>query len=271
MAFIVNSSNLLNKAFSKKVETYQILDENNVQDKRVFLNQIDVPTGSSYQISAPKNGLIWFHVIQGELKNKEQILTKNEMTLLTASHTIEVIAQTDSRLILGTISEASIYEKDFTEKVKPYISFDWSREPVLRAEHDTRERIYLASKGLINTEVLKGEMIKYPSGASGGAHHHQGAHHFQYVLNGSGIAVLEGKEFELKTGDVLFNLENEVHWFYNKEQEDFIFVEFFVPGESKTVWQPDANVCGWLPTGKDSSGNTSVRELQYHIHGQGDV
>jgi quercetin dioxygenase-like cupin family protein len=248
-----------------------ILNEINVPDKRVTLDQIKLAENQKFNLTAPLNGLIWFHVLKGTLKSPDKTFDYSQMTVITSGFSLDLLAMAESELLIGTVQDATIYEKDFKEKVKPILSFDWTKEPVLKAEHDSRERIYLASKGLLATEVIKGEMITYPKGASGGAHHHEGAHHFQFVIKGEGVAVLDGEEFNLNTGDVLYNLENEVHYFYNKEESDFVFIEYFIPGESKTVWQPDAYVCGWVPTGIDSQGRKPSRDLSYHIHGQGDV
>jgi hypothetical protein len=43
-----------------------------------------------------------------------------------------------------------------------------------------------------------------------------------------------------------------------------VFVEFFVPGEYKTIWAPGAAVCTWLPTGRDIQGQKPAREIQAH-------
>jgi quercetin dioxygenase-like cupin family protein len=114
-------------------------------------------------------------------------------------------------------------------------------------------------------------MIIYPPGASGAAHHHEGAEHFQYLISGGGTAILEAQELDLQPGDLLYNFENEVHSFANNTDDSMVFVEFFVPGESSTVWIPGANACGWQPTGVDIQGRVPAREVGYHIHGQGDV
>ena len=69
---------------------------------------------------------------------------------------------------------------------------------------------------------------------------------------------------------MLYNYENEIHAFINEGKEDFVFVEFFVPGSCETVWVPDAKLCAWLPTGADKQGRKPVREIAYHVHGKDD-
>jgi quercetin dioxygenase-like cupin family protein len=183
-----------------------LLNQQNVPDKRVTLDQIKLLQNQKYVLTAPPNGLIWFHVIKGSLKSTEKTFDYSTMTMITSGFSLDLVAVDESELLIGTIQDATIYEKDFKTQTKPIVSFDWTKEPVLKAEHDSRERIYLATKGLLATEVVKGEMITYPKAASGGAHHHEGAHHFQFVLKGEGVAVLEGEEFNLSAGDVLYKI-----------------------------------------------------------------
>jgi hypothetical protein len=76
---------------------------------------------------------------------------------------------------------------------------------------------------------------------------------------------------DIQAGDLVYNYENEVHSFRNDYDEDMVFVEFFVPGESRTVWVPGANVCTWNPTGQDIKGREPVRQVAGHVHGEGDV
>ena len=82
-------------------------------------------------------------------------------------------------------------------------------------------------------------------------------------------AVLEGEEKKLETYDLLYHFEKEKHWFYNKSQSDFVFVEFFVPGDYKTIWSPNAKVCTWSPTGKNYLGEIPSRRIERHVSGKG--
>jgi len=111
-------------------------------------------------------------------------------------------------------------------------------------------------------------MIRYPSGTQAPAHHHEGAEHFQYVLKGNCTALLGGETSTLSAGDVLYNYEMEVHSFINDGDEEFVFVEFFIPGSCKTIWAPGANPCAWLPTGADIMGRSPSRDISYHVHGE---
>ena len=55
--------------------------------------------------------------------------------------------------------------------------------------------------------------------------------------------MLDGKATKLSASDLLYNYEHESHAFINETDEEFVFVEFFVPGPCETVWSPGANLC----------------------------
>ncbi len=125
-------------------------------------------------------------------------------------------------------------------------------------------RIYIATKNLWGLDAVKGEIIIYPKNAKAPAHHHVGAEHFQFVLAGAGIALVNGKEIKVQAGDLIYNYENEIHWFKNSNSEAFSFAEFFVPGVYKTIWAKKENVCTWSPTGRNVEGSKPTREIKRH-------
>ena len=146
-----------------------------------------------------------------------------------------------------------------SEEIKPLLS-----------EFDSRKRIYLASPGLWQgLSCVKGEMIIYPKGGTAPLHHHENAEHFQYIMEGTGTVTFENSEHIVEKGDILYFFENEVHAFENKDADEFVFAEFFVPGSYKTIWAKDANVCTWLPTGKDLRGRKAARHIEKHVAGEG--
>lgn len=64
--------------------------------------------------------------------------------------------------------------------------------------------------------------------------------HFFFVLAGRGVLHANDEVIELGPGDVAMIDENEVHWFENPHDEEFTFIELWVPAPSETVWvDPD--------------------------------
>jgi quercetin dioxygenase-like cupin family protein len=141
---------------------------------------------------------------------------------------------------------------------------DWTAEPLLDSKFDTRKRIYLVTPKLNVSEAMKGEMIIYPPLASAPNHHHEGAEHFQYVLRGSATVFLSEEPKKVRAGDVLYNYASERHAFINDGDGEFVFVEYFVPGNYTTVWADKDKVCTWTPTGKNIRGGQSSRQIAAH-------
>ena len=107
-------------------------------------------------------------------------------------------------------------------------------------------------------------MIIYPPGTEASNHHHEGAEHFMYVTNGRGTAFANESPLPVRKGDLIYYADRARHYLRNDGAEDMVFVEFFVPGEYKTIWVPGAPVCTWTPTGKSICGEKPAREIRRH-------
>jgi quercetin dioxygenase-like cupin family protein len=246
----------------------QLLGPGDATDGRVTAEVRNLNVGEAWSIESSAGSLLWIQLIGGSAKLEDSLITRDHIVMASGGARLDLVCESPAQLFYAHVPNARDYDENLVQSV---VVHDWSREPVLNSEHDSRQRIYLASPKLWGTRAVKGEMIIYPPGASGAAHHHEGAEHFQYLISGGGTAILEAQELDLQPGDLLYNFENEVHSFANNTDDSMVFVEFFVPGESSTVWIPGANACGWQPTGVDIQGRVPAREVGYHIHGQGDV
>jgi len=246
-----------------------VLAPGRLADDRLSIELLSLPASDSIEISTDDGELAWLQVLSGDCRLDADPLTPGCIAMLARGAVATLTADATARVLAARVPRAVDYDDRLARLARVLV--DWTTEPVLSSEHDARRRIYLASPRLWGTSAVKGEMIIYPPDCSGAAHHHVGAEHFQYLLSGAGVAVLGDTEVPLAAGDLLYNFENELHWFRNDGPADMVFVEFFVPGESTTVWAPGAHACGWEPTGHDIKGREPSRQLSYHIHGQGDV
>ncbi len=70
--------------------------------------------------------------------------------------------------------------------------------------------------------------------------------------------------FRVRRGDVVYYPDGEWHYLRSDPAAEMRFVEFFVPGEYKTVWAEGAQVCTWNPAGTDIRGNKPARKIQAH-------
>ena len=269
MAFIVRAEERSPGPAAPGIRAEWVLAPGRLPDDRLIVEVVRMDPDAVLEVPTTEPELAWFQVLTGSVRVDDEATDGDWICMVAGGRGVTLVATEPAVVLLARVPRAADYDPAVAAGM--FRRVDWSTEPVLDSEHDARRRIYLASSGLWGTEAVKGEMIIYPPGASGAAHHHEGAEHFQFIVAGSGTAVLEDREVDLAEGDLLYNLENEVHWFANRTAEDMVFVEFFVPGQSRTVWVPGVDVCGWNPTDTDIKGRAAARRLAYHVHGQGDV
>lgn len=121
--------------------------------------------------------------------------------------------------------------------------------PRLHSTRDTRDRVDLVTKDIFPTTDLKADRITYHPGDTAAAHRHPDCKHFFFVLDGEGILHCGDQEFELGAGDVVLVEEDEVHWFENRSEANFEFIELWVPAPTTpTVWVSQ-DQCTWAPNG----------------------
>jgi quercetin dioxygenase-like cupin family protein len=234
------------------------------------VSRVTVPAGATFDGTAAKDAAVWFQVLSGEGRVNGQPIDDASVVFARPGTALSVEAGRALDLLWTVVPRAERFDAALGNAEPGIVVTDWTREPVLQSEHDSRTRTYVATEGLTGTWAIKAEIITYPPGGAAPEHHHEGAEHFQFILSGRGTAVLNGVEAPLEAGDVLYNYENELHYFFTDPDagEDFVFVEFFIPGQCLTVWAAEAKACAWLPTGKDSRGSVPVRDIGYHVHGQ---
>lgn len=120
--------------------------------------------------------------------------------------------------------------------------------PQLTSTRDTRARVDLVTEETFGLTELRVDRITYHPGDTAAAHYHRDAKHFFFVLEGGGILHADGEPIEIAAGDVALVRENEVHWLENPHDEDFSFIELWVPAPTDTVWVSD-DQCTWAPAG----------------------
>lgn len=78
-------------------------------------------------------------------------------------------------------------------------------------------------------------MRRFVMGPGGGMPEHTNAvEHEQYVLRGRARISIDGEEFEVRAGDVVFIPEGAPHWYRNVGEEDFEFL-CIVPNKNDVV------------------------------------
>lgn len=272
MTLLIRGTKIAKYEVSDGVSQKLLLNRHETGDSRLEIKKISLNAKVNFELTLEQNSLNWLHALTSGLVVNSHKFDMQSLIVLNGGTKIiiENVGDTEAELLFCAIPKVS----RFLSQSEP-IPFDnhlvdWSVEPVLVSEFDSRKRIYLASPGLWQgVSCVKGEMIIYPHGGAAPPHHHEGAEHFQYIMAGSGIVTFNETEHVVEKGDILYFFENELHAFANKEPEEFVFSEFFVPGSYNTVWQNDSNICTWLPTGKNINGKKASRHIEKHVHGEG--
>ena len=275
MAVHFNEASVAAEAFGVNAARQRLLTEARVSGTNIHLDRWTLRAGGAVELDVPTKNLAWFQMLEGESTfsspDGELALTRSHIAFLPPGFKGKLTSSAGAVLLYAEVPDAARFDANFTAKPPELRVVDWTREPVLDSEHDARKRIYVVTPKLFGTRALKGEMIIYPPDTRAANHHHEGAEHFMYLLQGRATAYANEQPMEVRAGDVCYFHDLERHFFHSEGTEDMVFVEFFVPGEYKTVWVPGAKLCTWVPTGRSLSGEKPVREIGKHTFANADV
>jgi len=268
MATIFNESEIAAEPAERGAARQHLLTEKRVSGTRILLDRLTLAPGGEARLAVPAQGLAWFQMLQGEAvlahDGERQALTDAHVAFLPPNYAATISCSRGAVLLYGEIPDAVSLDPALAKNPPGFRVVDWTREPVLDSEHDARKRIYLVTPKLFGTKAVKGEMIIYPPGTAAANHHHMGAEHFMVMLRGRGTVYANEKPFPVRKGDVIYFPDLERHYLKAAPDEELVFAEFFAPGEFKTVWVDESQICTWRPTGLDIRGQTPAREIKAH-------
>jgi quercetin dioxygenase-like cupin family protein len=288
VALTLNESSVAAESIAAHVKRQPLLTAAHTRDGKVLLDRLTVEAGGTHALTIGAGDLAWVQILDGAASlthagapgtasvdtSPTSSLTPSHIVFLPPGFSGTLASPAGSAgvtLLYATVPHAARFDPAFTQSPPPFRIIDWTREPVLDSEHDARKRIYLATPKLFGTHAIKGEMIIYPPGTQAANHHHVGAEHFMYVLKGAGTAFANESPIAVRKGDLIYYGDQERHYLRAGSEEDMVFVEFFVPGEYKTVWAPGAAICTWTPTGRSISGEKPVREIARHSSADAEI
>jgi quercetin dioxygenase-like cupin family protein len=268
MATIFNESEIAAEPAEHGAARQHLLTDARVPGTRILLDRLTLVAGAKASLAVPAQGLAWLQMLQGEAvlahDGERLALTDAHVAFLPPGYSATISSGAGAVLLVGEIPDAARLDPTLTKNPPGFRVVDWTREPVLDSEHDARKRIYLVTPKLFGTKAVKGEMIIYPPGTAAANHHHVGAEHFMVVLRGRGTVYANEKPFPVAKGDVIYYPDLERHYLEAAPDEELVFAEFFAPGEFKTVWVDESQICTWRPTGRDIRGQTPAREIKAH-------
>ena len=268
MATIFNHDTVSGENLGGGASRQRLLTTARIPGTAILLDRLTLQAGGELALTVPSNSVAWLQVLDGNVTlthgGDRQTLAVAHVAFLPAGFADSLRTNDGATLLHGEIPDAARLDPHFAQDPPQFRVTDWTREPVLDSEHDARKRIYLVTPKLFGTKAVKGEMIIYPPGTAAANHHHEGAEHFMYVLRGRGTVYANEQPFPVRKGDVIYYPDRERHFLKAAKDEEMVFAEFFAPAEHKTVWVNPAEVCTWLPTGRDIRGRQPAREIEAH-------
>lgn len=116
--------------------------------------------------------------------------------------------------------------------------------PLLDSRHDGRQKKVIINAKIFPTRMLV-DVLTYRPGGHSPLHYHKGTEHFFFVLGGRGRIEIEGKEYPLKEGTVVWVAEGDKHKLYADPDSELRLLEFFSAGKHETVFLEQS--CQWQP------------------------
>jgi quercetin dioxygenase-like cupin family protein len=271
VAIAFNESEVAREPVGQAAERQRLMTAERFAGTNILLDRLTLAPSGRVTLETRPADIAWFQMLDGAASltrldgpGETLDLSDGHVAFMPPGCRVTLVSDAGASLIFATIPDAGRFDDLLSNSPLAFRAVDWKREPVLDSQHDARKRIYLVTPKLAGTKVLKGEMIIYPPGTKAANHHHEGAEHFMYILRGRGTAWANETPFAVRAGDVVYYHDLERHYLKADDDSELVFSEFFVPGEYKTIWVDEGEVCTWLPTGRDIGGGRPVREIAAH-------
>jgi len=221
------------------------------------LDRLMLSPGAVLHFNLPRQSLAWFHLLDGDATFKAfytDRLTKEQSVFLPSGFAATLTTSKGATLLYAEIPDAAALDPDFAKRTPLFIVSDWTCEPVLSCETDTRSRVPLVREDICDAEAMLIEMVVYPAGTAAPECRHEGAATVLYVVTGHGTAGAAGQTFAVKAGDVVQFADGERHTLRAAGDGEMRFLEFHVPARFTTVWTSPGVRSAWKSTDRDIFG-----------------
>ena len=268
MAELLNHDSVRMSILPGGAKRQRLIDNDRVSGSKCVFDRLTLDSDATFDVNISKTDIIWAQLLKGSAvlhsEHQEWALAESHIFFLQPGFSGTLSTSTGAVFILLKVSNALDFDSTLATTSSDAQFFDLGAEPVLESKHDERTRVYVATNQLFGTTALAGELVIFPVGSMSANHHHTGAEHFQYILRGEGTLFLNEVPHSLKSGDLVYKYDGERHYCHNNGEEEFAFVEFFVPGKWETVWADPERSCTWSPTGQNLRGGIASREITAH-------
>lgn len=231
----------------------------------LLLDRVTLSPGASLHFDLPRQTLAWFYLLDGAATFKAfytDRLTKELSVFLPPGFAGTLSTEKGATLLYAEIPDACALDPDFAKRTPLFIVSDWTCEPVLACESDTRKRVPLVREDICDAEAMKIEMVVYPAHTAAPECRHEGADTVLYVVTGHGTATAKGRAFPVNSGDVVRFADRERHTLRASGDGEMRFVEFHIPANFSTVWTDPGAKSVWRSTDRDIFGRETLLDAR---------
>ena len=93
---------------------------------------------------------------------------------------------------------------------------------------ETRHRLNILTEE-DNAKALAGHMSVLPAGGDVPNHYHAKRESLIFLIDGTIVEIVDGREFPVAAGDVIYIAAGERHRMENRSQREARYIEFFTP------------------------------------------
>jgi mannose-6-phosphate isomerase-like protein (cupin superfamily) len=253
----------------------KLLTNERVKDTSVLLDRLTLTAGATMRFELPAKSVAWLQLLEGEA-TLESLMTDRlsdaHSVLLPPSFNVTLSTSKGASLLYAEIPDAERVDPGFAAGPPVFTVIDWTREPVLESKRDARKRVSLVTREICRTTAIRVQMVIYPPGSMAPNYHHEGADSLMYVVSGRGTGWANEQPFSVRQGDLIYFPDRERHYLKAADSGEMRFLEFYVPGEFKTVWADQSKISAWISTGRDIHGGETAddereRVVYKHIWG----
>jgi mannose-6-phosphate isomerase-like protein (cupin superfamily) len=261
MVIAFNETTVATQPFGTGVARQRLLTDERVKGTRVLLDRLTLAAGAMMRFDLSAKSLAWLHLLEGEATFKSLYtdrMSDTHSAFLPPTINATLSTANGVSLLYAEIPDAGRLDPGFSAHNPLFVVTQWNREPVLQSEHDARKRVPLVTQDICGTAALKVDMVIYPPGSKSPRYHHEGANTFMYVLSGRGTVWANEQPISVQQGDLIYFPDRERHNLEAADNGELRFLEFYVPGEFKTVWADPSKISAWRSTDRDIHGRETL-------------
>ena len=145
MALIIKSDQVTGSDFVPGVLQKLLLEKEKTGQERLQIKQFEFLEEIQFDFKTEEGSLSWLMPLTSNLKYNGLDLDKNALLILPPNFSLKIEGRVGEKFIVFSALEVERFMTNYDQMPLDIKCVDWSVEPVLLSEFDSRKRINLAS------------------------------------------------------------------------------------------------------------------------------